>query len=70
VIRGGRTDQVILSLGDGRFSPREVKVGRESGESLAILSGLETGQQVVTGGTFLIDSEANLHAALTRLSTP
>ena len=70
VIRGGRTDRVILSLGDGRFSPREVKVGRESGESLAILSGLDTGQQVVTGGTFLIDSEANLHAALTRLSTP
>ena len=43
VIRGGGSDRVIVALGDGRFAPRSVTVGKEVGARLAIVDGLEPG---------------------------
>jgi Cu(I)/Ag(I) efflux system membrane fusion protein len=67
VIRDGRTDRVILALGAGRFAPREVKVGREIGDQVIVLEGLEVGDQVVTSGVFLLDSESNIRSSLARM---
>jgi Cu(I)/Ag(I) efflux system membrane fusion protein len=44
-----------------------VTLGEERGDRTAVLSGLEEGQQVVTSGQFLIDSEASLRGAFNRL---
>ena len=41
--------------------------GAESGERVAILEGLEVGEQVVVAGQFLLDSEANLRSAVVSL---
>ncbi|UAW97233.1 efflux RND transporter periplasmic adaptor subunit [Halopseudomonas nanhaiensis] len=60
VIRTGRRNLVMLAEGEGRFRPVEVRVGRESGDRTEILEGLESGQQVVASGQFLLDSEASL----------
>lgn len=68
VIRGGRSDRVLVALGEGRFAPREVRLGRESGDRIAVLEGLAAGEQVVTSGVFLIDSEASLRSSLARFS--
>jgi len=68
VIRGGRSDRVLVALGEGRFAPREVRLGRESGDRVAVLEGLAAGEQVVTSGVFLIDSEASLRSSLARFS--
>ena len=67
VIRGAAKDHVVLALGEGRFAPRPVVVGSENGDYLAILDGLDVGDRVVVAGQFLLDSEANLHAALQRM---
>jgi Cu(I)/Ag(I) efflux system membrane fusion protein len=67
LIRGGAEDRVVLALGEGRFAPRRVVAGAESGERIAILEGLAAGEQVVVAGQFLLDSEANLRAGFGRL---
>ena len=68
VIRDGRMDRVILALGGGRFAPRVVKLGRESGDRIVVLEGLQAGDQVVTSGVFLIDSESNIRSSLGRMT--
>jgi len=68
VIRAGTTDRVIISKGKGRFAPREVVVGIESGDWIEIIHGLDEGDVVVTSGQFLIDSEASLKASFKRMT--
>lgn len=66
LIRTGRADRVIVALGEGRFSARDVHAGAESGESVEILHGLEPGEQVVVSGQFMIDSESQVRSSLRR----
>jgi Cu(I)/Ag(I) efflux system membrane fusion protein len=70
VISTGRGHRVIVALGQGRFQPRPVVTGIESGDRIEVISGLKKGEQVVTSAQFLIDSESNLKASLERLSEP
>jgi Cu(I)/Ag(I) efflux system membrane fusion protein len=67
LIRSGREDRVVVALGDGRFAPRRVVAGPESGDRVVIRAGLAAGEQVVVAGQFLLDSEANLRAGMERL---
>lgn len=69
VIRGGRTDRVVLALGEGRFRVQPVRVGIESGDRVEIRSGLAAGETVVISGQFLIDSESNIDSALERMDS-
>ena len=69
LIRGGAEDRVVIALGEGRFAPRRVVAGAESGERVAILEGLAAGEEVVVAGQFLLDSEANLRSGLGRLGS-
>ena len=64
VIRSGERNVLIVALGEGRFQPRDVKLGVEADGFLQILDGLSPGEQVVSSGQFLIDSESNLRAAI------
>jgi Cu(I)/Ag(I) efflux system membrane fusion protein len=63
----GHEQRVITRQADGSFLPKLVKVLRTGGESAALSSGLEAGEEVVIFGLFLIDSEANLRGALERM---
>ena len=69
LIRTGNDERVIISIGEGRFQPREVTAGIESGESIEIIKGLSVGDKIVTPGQFLIDSEASLKASIARMSS-
>jgi Cu(I)/Ag(I) efflux system membrane fusion protein len=64
VIFGGTRNVVLVQLGEGRFAPREVKLGRQGDNHVEVLSGVAEGEQVVVSANFLIDSESNLNAAL------
>jgi len=66
VVRGGASNRVVVDLGDGVFESRQVLVGIESGERVAIRRGLEAGERVVVSAQFLIDSESNIESALGR----
>ncbi len=69
LIRTGREERVILALGEGKYQPRNVVAGVESGNWVEIISGLKEGEIVVTSGHFLIDSEASIKASLARMSS-
>lgn len=68
VIRSGTRNLVIAALDGGRFQPVEVTTGRDVDGKTIILKGLSVGQQVVTSGQFLIDSEASLKGVIARMN--
>lgn len=64
VIRTGMRAVAIVRKDAGTFEPREVKLGADLGDQLEVLDGLREGDEVVTSGQFLIDSEARLKSVL------
>jgi Cu(I)/Ag(I) efflux system membrane fusion protein len=64
VIDSGTRQVVLVALGEGRFEPRDVKLGTRGEGFIEVLSGVKDGESVVTRANFLIDSESNLKAAL------
>jgi Cu(I)/Ag(I) efflux system membrane fusion protein/cobalt-zinc-cadmium efflux system membrane fusion protein len=65
VIRSGRRTLVVVALGEGRFEPREVVLGMDSGDGqLEIREGLAESERIVTSGQFLIDSESKLQESV------
>lgn len=68
LIMTGTDNRVLITEGDGWFRPVSVSTGRTHNGLTEIRQGLQEGQQVVTSGQFLIDSEASLRSALP--STP
>ena len=69
VIDSGTRQVVLVQQGEGRFAPREVKLGARSETHAEILDGIKDGEQVVVAANFLIDAESNLKAALGGLGT-
>jgi len=61
---------VLVDKGEGRFEPREVKVGARGEGYTEIREGVQAGEQVVTAANFLIDAESNLKAALQSMAAP
>jgi Cu(I)/Ag(I) efflux system membrane fusion protein len=70
VIRTGQRAVVYVVERPGRFVPVQVRLGRELGDKLEVLQGIEPGQQVVVSGQFLIDSEASMQGVLERQAAP
>jgi len=67
VIDSGTRKVVFVSLGDGKFEPREVEVGAADGDHIEVKSGLAGGDQVVVRANFLVDSESRLQASLSAI---
>ncbi len=67
VIDSGTRKVVLIAKGEGRFEPRQVKLGSSGGGYVEVLDGVKRGEKVVTSATFLIDSESNLKSALQAL---
>jgi RND family efflux transporter MFP subunit len=71
VLRSGQRSLVIVALEAGRFDPRQVTLGIDSGDGwLEVREGLAEGEQIVTSGQFLIDSESRLREAAQKLLEP
>jgi membrane fusion protein, copper/silver efflux system len=64
VLDSGSRQAVLVDKGQGRFEPRDVKLGRHGGGYVEIHDGLNEGELVVVSANFLIDAESNLKAAL------
>jgi Cu(I)/Ag(I) efflux system membrane fusion protein len=64
VLDTGSRQAVLVDMGQGRFEPREVKLGRRGDGYVEIRDGLVERESVVTSANFLIDAESNLKAAL------
>jgi RND family efflux transporter MFP subunit len=68
VFRTGTKDIVLVALGEGRFAPREVRLGAQAGEEFEVLEGLEEGDRIVTSAHFLINSESSLQSAVSKMT--
>jgi Cu(I)/Ag(I) efflux system membrane fusion protein len=64
IIDSGTRQVVLIARSNGRFEPRAIQIGARGDGYVQILSGVKSGEQVVTGANFLIDAESNLRAAL------
>lgn len=65
VIDSGTRQIVLIQLKEGRYEPREVKLGARSDTHVEVREGVKENDQVVVAANFLIDAESNLKAAVT-----
>ena len=70
VIDSGTRRIVLVAEGEGRFAPREVKLGARGDNHVQVLEGVKVGEDVVVAANFLIDAESNLKAALGGFEAP
>lgn len=71
IIDTGIRKIVFVKASATHFDPRVVKTGARIGNTFIIISGLNAGEEVVTGSHFLIDAESKLQAAIQKgSSTP
>ena len=64
VIYTGTRQIILIELAEGRYEPREVRLGTQSDDYVEVLEGIGTGEKVVVAANFLIDAESNLKAAV------
>lgn len=64
VIDSGTRRIVLVQVKEGKFDPREVKLGARSDDYVEVLDGVKDGELVVVAANFLIDAESNLKAAI------
>ena len=70
VLDTGDRQTAFVDLGNGYLEPRRVVLGERFGDRVTITSGLSAGERVVASGTFLIDSESQLKAAVSGMGAP
>lgn len=68
IIRSGNYDQIFVMKEEGVFEPRRVELGVESGGKVAVLEGIQPGEEVVVSAQFLIDSESSLREATAKMT--
>jgi RND family efflux transporter MFP subunit len=65
VIDTGLKQHVFIALGQGRFEPREVKLGVLGNDGVReVLAGLKGGEDVVVSAQFMLDSESRFREAV------
>ena len=64
VLDSGARQIVLVQRGEGKFEPREVKLGQRGDGYVEVLEGVKEGETVVVSANFLIDAESNLKAAV------
>jgi Cu(I)/Ag(I) efflux system membrane fusion protein/cobalt-zinc-cadmium efflux system membrane fusion protein len=69
VLRNGKNNMVVVYLGEGQFKPVEVKLGKYSSGFYEVMSGVKLGDEIVTSGQFMIDSESSLRSAVNLFSS-
>lgn len=70
VVETGTSTYVFVVDPGGRFVPRVVAVGARDGDQVVVAEGLAPGERVVSGATFLIDSESRLQASIAEAARP
>lgn len=64
VLQSGSQAIAFLDHGNGVLEPRIVELGLQLDDAVMVLGGLKAGDRVVNSANFLVDSEAQLQAAM------
>jgi Cu(I)/Ag(I) efflux system membrane fusion protein len=64
VIDDGTRRVALIERGQGLYAVRDLKLGSSGGDYVEVREGLKENDRVVVAGTFLMDAESNLQAAL------
>ena len=64
VLQTGTRAIAFVDHGNGNLEPRTIETGTQIDDSVIVLSGLKPGEKVVSSANFLVDSEAQLQAAV------
>ncbi len=70
VLESGQQAIAFIDRGQGYLEPRTIQVGPQIDDAVVVLSGLKAGDKVVSSANFLVDSEAQLQAALNGFAPP
>lgn len=70
VLQSGSRAIAFIDHGEGNLEPREIQIGPQIGDSTVVLKGLQPGDHIVSSANFLVDSEAQLQAALGSFNPP
>jgi RND family efflux transporter MFP subunit len=70
VLQSGTRQIAFVDHGNGNLEPRQIDTGLRVGDNVVVLRGLHAGERIVSSATFLIDSEAQLQAALGQFAPP
>ena len=68
VLQTGARAIAFVDRGGGNLEPRTVETGPQMDDTVVVLKGLKAGEQVVSSANFLVDSEAQLQAAMGALA--
>jgi hypothetical protein len=70
VLQTGTRQIAFIDHGEGHLEPREVEVGARIDDQVVVLKGLRAGERIVSSANFLVDSEAQLQAAIGSFAPP
>ena len=70
VLQSGARQIAFVDHGNRYLEPRQIETGSSIGDNFVILKGLKTGERIVASANFLIDSEAQLQAAMGQFAPP
>jgi len=68
VIRSGKSNRIVLALGEGQYKSINVDIGRIDDDHIEILSGLNQGEEIVISAQFLLDSESSKTSDFMRMN--
>jgi len=69
-LQAGTRAIAFIDHGGGYLEPREIEVGPQLDNHVVVLKGLHAGERIVSSATFLVDSEAQLQAAVGSFAPP
>lgn len=70
LLQSGTRQIAFVDRGQGYLEPRKVEVGPHFDDHVVILKGLREGERIVSSANFLVDSEAQLQAAIGAFAPP
>ncbi len=70
VLQSGAHQIAFVDKGNGHLEPRQIETGLHVGDGFVVLKGLRAGERIVASANFLIDSEAQLQAAIGQFAPP
>ena len=70
VLQAGTRQIAFVDHGGGYLEPREVEIGPRVDDHSVVLKGLKNGERIVSSANFLVDSEAQLQAAIGSFAPP